>query len=169
MRQKSSTGVDRLDPTHHKYLKVKRVKFNDKKKRILKLWSRNRVFLMCYLYHNFFFSLSILLSQCNNLSFTFPCSSMSTFACVISCSRPPNSKRDITDTQSSYANRKSYITLNCRRAFHNRHRQERKLYKCRNNSIISIAIFHASSVGVRYSLVFTALFQFETKTIDSQN
>ena len=33
------------------------------------------------------------------------------------CSRPPNSERDITDTQSRYANRKSYITLNCRRAF----------------------------------------------------
>ena len=38
---------------------------------------------------------------------------------------------------------------------HNRHRQERKLYKCRNNSITSIVIFHASSVGLRYSLVFT--------------
>ena len=42
---------------------------------------------------------------------------MSSFACVIWCSRPPNSERDITDTQSRYANRKSYITLNCRRAF----------------------------------------------------
>ena len=42
---------------------------------------------------------------------------MSTFACVIWCSRPPNSERDITDTQSRYANRKSYITMNCRRAF----------------------------------------------------
>ena len=31
-------GVDRLDPTGHKYIKVKRVKFNEKKKkRILKL------------------------------------------------------------------------------------------------------------------------------------
>ena len=38
---------------------------------------------------------------------------------------------------------------------HSRHRQERKLYKCRNNSITSIAIFHTSSVGLRYSLVFT--------------
>ena len=37
---------------------------------------------------------------------------------------------------------------------HNRQRQERKLYKCRNNSIISITMFHASSVGLRYSLVF---------------
>ena len=42
---------------------------------------------------------------------------MSTFACVIWCSRPPNSELDITDTRSRYANRKSYITLNCRRAF----------------------------------------------------
>ena len=42
---------------------------------------------------------------------------MSTFACVIWCSRPPNSESDITDTQSRYANRKSYITMNCRRAF----------------------------------------------------
>ena len=37
---------------------------------------------------------------------------------------------------------------------HNRQRQERKLYKCRNNSIINITMFHASSVGLRYSLVF---------------
>ena len=80
---------------------------------------------------------------------------MSTFASVFRWSRPPNSERDITNTQSRYANR------NCRRAFeiwnltHNRHRQERKLYKCRNNAITSIAIFHASSVGLRYSLVFT--------------
>ena len=69
------------------------------------------------------------------------------------CSRPPNSERDITDTQSRYANRKLYIALNSNLT-HNRHRQERKLYKCRNNSITSIAIFHASSVGLRYSLVF---------------
>ena len=77
---------------------------------------------------------------------------MSTFACVIWCSRPPNSERDITDTQSRYANRKSYITLNCRRGLsnltHNRHRQER-VTECRNNFITSIAIF------LRYSLVFT--------------
>ena len=33
------------------------------------------------------------------------------------CSRPPNSERDITDTQSRCANRKSYITLNCPRGF----------------------------------------------------
>ena len=33
------------------------------------------------------------------------------------CSRPPNSERDIIDTWSRYANRKSYITLNCRHAF----------------------------------------------------
>ena len=38
---------------------------------------------------------------------------------------------------------------------HNRHRQEKKFYNCRNNSITSIVIFHASSVGLRYSLVFT--------------
>ena len=37
--------------------------------------------------------------------------------------------------------------MNCRRAFQS--------YKCRNNSITSIAIFHTSSVGLRYSLVFT--------------
>ena len=30
-------GVDRLDPADHKYLKVKRVKLNEKQKRILKL------------------------------------------------------------------------------------------------------------------------------------
>ena len=36
---------------------------------------------------------------------------------VFYCSRPPNSERDITDTQSRYANRKSYITLTCRCAF----------------------------------------------------
>ena len=42
---------------------------------------------------------------------------MSTFACFIWCSCPPNSERDLTDTQSRYANRKSYVTLNCRRAF----------------------------------------------------
>ena len=35
------------------------------------------------------------------------------------CLCPPNSERDITDTQSNYANRKSYniITLKCHRAF----------------------------------------------------
>ena len=38
---------------------------------------------------------------------------------------------------------------------HNRHRQERKLYNCRNNFITSIAIFHTSSLGLRYSLVFS--------------
>ena len=39
---------------------------------------------------------------------------------------------------------------------HNRHRPGRKLNKCRTNSITSIiAIFHTSSVGLRYSLVFT--------------
>ena len=32
---------------------------------------------------------------------------------------------------------------------------DRKLNKCPNNSITSIAIFHTSSVGLRYSLVFT--------------
>ena len=86
---------------------------------------------------------------------------MSTFACVISCSRPPNSERDITDTQSRYANRKSYTIITLKmpprlsNLTHNRHRKERKLYKCRNDSIISIAIFHASSVGLRYSLVCT--------------
>ena len=37
--------------------------------------------------------------------------------------------------------------MNCRRAFQS--------YKCRNNSITSSAIFHTSSVGLRYSLVFT--------------
>ena len=42
-----------------------------------------------------------------------PFSSMSTFACIILDAH----ERDITDTQSRYANRKSYITLNCRRAF----------------------------------------------------
>ena len=70
----------------------------------------------------FFFSLSILLSQFKQCKLYFPVyltpfSSMSTFACVIWCSRPPNSERDITDTQSRYANRKSYITSNCHRAF----------------------------------------------------
>ena len=35
----------------------------------------------------------------------------------ICCSRQPNSQRDITDTQSRYADRKLYITLNCRRTF----------------------------------------------------
>ena len=46
--------VDRLDPTDHTYLKVKRVKFNEKKKtdpQTMKPQPR----LMCYLYHNFFF------------------------------------------------------------------------------------------------------------------
>jgi len=42
---------------------------------------------------------------------------------------------------------------------HNRHRHERKLYKCRNNSIVSITIFHATSVGLLYSLICT-LFSF---------
>jgi len=72
------------------------------------------------------------------------------------CSRPPNSERDITDTQSRDANRKSHITLICRRAFQIwRITDIDKLYKCRNNSIISIAIFHDSSVGLSYSLVCT--------------
>ena len=113
------SGADRLDPTDHKYLKVKRVKFNKKTDpETMKPQPR----LLCYLYHNFSFSLSILLSQSKQSKLYFPVyktpfSSMSTFACVIWCSRPPNSERDITDTQSRYANRKSYVTLNCRRAF----------------------------------------------------
>ena len=64
----------------------------------------------------------------------------------------------ITDTQSRYANRKSFITElppRLSNLTHNRHRQERKLYKSRINSITSIGIFHASSVGLPYSLVFT--------------
>ena len=98
--------------------------------------------LNCYLYHNFFFSLSILLSRFKQSKLYFPVyytpfSSMSTFACIIWCSCPPNSERDMSDTQSRYANRKSYITMNCQRAFQ------------------SIAIFHTSSVGLQYLLVFT--------------
>ena len=57
--------VDRPDPTDHKYLKLKRVKFNEKK-RILKPR------LKCYLYHNFFFSLSILLSRFKQSKLYFP-------------------------------------------------------------------------------------------------
>ena len=51
-------------------------------------------------------------------------------------SRPPNSERDLVGTRSRYANRNG----NAAPPFHltrNRHRHERKLYKCRNNSIIS--------------------------------
>ena len=73
------------------------------------------------------------------------------------CSRPPNSERDITDTRSRYANRKLYITLNCCNAFQIwRITDIDNLYRCRNNSIISIAIFHASSVGLSYSFVCTS-------------
>ena len=88
---------------------------------------------------------------------------MVTLACVIWCSRPPNSERDIADTQSRYANRKvvhnSELPPRLSNLTHNRHRQERKLYKCRNNSITSIAIFHASSVGLqRHFLLFQQIF-----------
>ena len=55
------SGADRLDPTDHKYLKVKRVKFNEKNTDPETMKPQPR--LMCYFYHNFFFSLSILLSQ----------------------------------------------------------------------------------------------------------
>ena len=115
--------------------------------------------LKCYLYHNFFFTLSILLSRFKQSKLYFPVywtpfSSKPTFACVIWCSRPPNSERDITDTQSRYANR-IWIAAAPSNLTHNRHRQKRKLYKCPNNSITNIAIFHTSSVGLRYSLVFT--------------
>ena len=65
----------------------------------------------------FLFSLSILLSRFKQFKLYFPVYTISTFACVICSSRPPKSERDITDTQSHYANRKSYITMNCRRAF----------------------------------------------------
>ena len=80
--------------------------------------------LKCYLYDNLFFSIRYqsCVSQFKQSKLYFPMyetpfSSMSTFACVIWCSRPPNSERDVIDTQSRYANLKSYITLNCRRAF----------------------------------------------------
>ena len=84
---------------------------------------------------------------------------MSTLACVIWCSRPPNSERDITDTQSRYANRKSYITLNCRRAFQIwRITGIDKKESFTNVEIIPLPLlryFTAWSVGLRYSLVFT--------------
>ena len=78
--------------------------------------------LKCYLYHNFFFSLSILLSRFKNLSFIFPCIRHHLVQCqhshaLYGAHVHPTSERDITDTQSRYANRKSYITMNCRRAF----------------------------------------------------
>jgi len=63
-------GVDRPDPTDHKYLKLKRVKFNEKKTYPETLKPQPR--LKGYLYHNFFFSLSILLSRFEQSKLYFP-------------------------------------------------------------------------------------------------
>jgi len=63
-------GVDRPDPTDHKYLKLKRVKFSEKKMYPETLKPQPR--LKCYLYHNFFFSLSILLSRFKQSKLSFP-------------------------------------------------------------------------------------------------
>ena len=63
-------GVDRPDPTDHKYVKLKRFKFNEKKTYSETLKPQPR--LKCYLYHNFFFSLSILLSRFKQSKLYFP-------------------------------------------------------------------------------------------------
>ena len=94
---------------------------------------------------------------------------MSTCACVLWCSRPPNSEHDITDT---LIESRTYFELPPRLSnlTHNGHRQERKPYKCRNNFITSIAIFHASSVGLRYSPVFTCFsFFFSIELVTKRN
>ena len=94
---------------------------------------------------------------------------MSTCAFVLWCSRPPNSERGITDT---LIESRTYFELPPRLSnlTHNGHRQERKPYKCRNNFITSIAIFHASSVGLRYSPVFTCFsFFFSIELVTKRN
>ena len=63
-------GVDRPDPTDHKYLKLKRVKFNEKKTYPESLKPQPR--LKCYLYHIVFFSSSILLSRFKESKLYFP-------------------------------------------------------------------------------------------------
>ena len=104
-------------------------------------------------------------------------SSMSTFACVIWCLRPPNSERDkptlshVTLIQWKVVHNHNFeLPPRLSNLTHNRHRQERKLYKCRNNSILSIAMFHASSVGLRYSLVCTCFsFFISTELVTKRN
>ena len=81
------------------------------------------------------------------------------------CSRPPNSERDITDTQSRYTNRKSYITLNRRREF-----QIWRITEIdKKESFTNVEIIHASSVGLRYSLVRCFSFFISIELVTKRN
>ena len=101
-------GLDRPDPTDHKYLKLKRVKFNEKKTYPETLKPQPR--LKCYLYHNFFFGYQSCQVDLSNLSFIFPCIKYHLVQCQHSHAlfdAHVHSERDITDTQSRYANRRT--------------------------------------------------------------